>query len=119
GIEPLEHFVGFLSKSVEHSNLKCPDARILGNKIHECGVDRRSSALRLQCEIDGVIAPESFRFQLRIGRGLLWTVLKNVEYHQVTMKAGSVRLNLEAFAQQFLRFLITAHSGDHATNVVP
>src|SRR5205809_6293487 len=119
GVEPLKHLVGLLSNSVEHSNLKWPGVRIPGDEILEHGVGSRSVALRLLCEIDGVIAPESFRLQLRISHGLRWTVLKNVQNHEVAVKAGSVRLNLDSFAEQFLGFLVTAHSDGDPADVVP
>ncbi len=119
GIEPLKHFVGLLSNCVEHSDLKCAAVRILGDKILERGVGRRSVALRLLHQSDGVVAPETFRLQLRIRHRLRWTVLQNIERGEVSMKTRSVRLKLKSFAKRFLGFLVTAGSDRDSAEIEP
>src|SRR5882762_5195907 len=59
-IEPLEHLVGLLAKSVEYSDLKCAAVRILGDKIIEPSVGCRLVALRLLHQSDSIVAPETF-----------------------------------------------------------
>ena len=104
-IEPLEHLVGLLANGVENSDLKCAAVRILGDKILERGVGRRSVALRLLHQSDGVVAPETFVLELRIRHRLCWTVLQNIERGEVSMKTRSARLKLKSFAKRFLRLL--------------
>src|SRR5207253_5401490 len=78
GFKPLKHLVRLLADGVEHRNLKRAAVRIPGDEILERGVGRKSVALRLLYQSDRVVAPETFRLQLRVRPRLCGTVLQNI-----------------------------------------
>src|SRR4029077_487544 len=91
GIKPFEHLVGLLTNCVEHSDLKCTADRVLADKILERGVGRRSVALHLLRQSNGVVTPETFVLELCIRQCLRWTILQNIERGEVSMETRSVR----------------------------
>ncbi len=77
-------------------------------------------ALRLLHQSERVIAPETFCLEscvvhsLRVGR------FSTISQHgEISMKTGRMRLNLESFAEQFLRFLVATQSHDDSADVIP
>src|SRR4029077_919704 len=119
GIEPLEHLVRLLANCVEHSDLKCTADRVLVDKILERGVGRRSVALHLLRQSNGVVTPETFVLELCIRQCLRWTILQNIERGEVSMETRSVRLELKSFAKRFPRFFVTVGSDRDSAKIEP
>src|SRR4029077_20311941 len=106
-IEPSKDLIRLLANGVDHSDLEGAAVGVFVGETLKCRISGRAIALRLLCQGQREVAPETIRFELSVFQSQLRIALQNIESDEISMKARRLRLQLKSFADRFFRLLVT------------
>jgi hypothetical protein len=115
----LKHLIRFSAKSVDDGNLVGAVSGVFRGKILERGISRAAIGLRLLDQSQRVLAPKTIRLELGLLQSCRRIFLHDIERGEITVKTGRVRLDLEPFAEHFLRVLVPTGTHGQPAQVIP